>query len=75
MKVDKHKGYKEIKFKVGTSKIDFSADFIKKIYAIANFLNERYEINSNNVVYDHYFEEDEAKNKIITISLRFYDQK
>jgi len=75
MEVNKHKDYKEIKFKVSTSKIDFSAYFIKKIYCIANFLNERYKINSENVVYDHYFEEDEAKNKVITISLKFYEQK
>lgn len=73
MKINSLDDCREIKIKCNLDKVDFSAGFIKKVYKIAAYLNKRYDFNSDNVLYEHSFEnKEEAKNNLITISLKFY---
>jgi len=60
--------------KAKINKVDLSARFLKKIFAISKWINKRYELNSDDIDFDHSFQDDDKKNNLITIRLTFNEK-
>jgi len=60
--------------KAKVHKVDLSSGFLKKIFAITKWINKRYGIESDDVDFDHSFQDDDKKNNLITIRLTFNEK-
>jgi len=60
--------------KAKVNKVDLSASFLKKIFAICKWLKKRYDIDSDNIDFDHSFQDDDRDKDLITIRLTFNEK-
>lgn len=72
MKLQRTKECTYIYIRASLDKIEFNAEYIKRIFNISKWLDTRYSLNSDDCEYDHTFLGDDAKNNLITIRLKFY---
>jgi len=60
--------------KAKVNKVDLTASFLKKIFAICKWIDKRYDINSDGVDFDHSFQDDDRDKNLITIRLTFNEK-
>lgn len=60
--------------KAKVNKVDLSSNFLKKIFSITKWINNRYGLDTDDVDFDHSFQDDDKENNLITIRLTFNEK-
>jgi hypothetical protein len=72
MKIVRETDHVLISVKASLDKVEFNAEFIRRIFNLSVWLKERYGIEYDDCSYEHGFEDDDALNKQLTIRLLFH---
>lgn len=66
---------RHVYIKANITKMGFDAEFIKRMFTIASWINKRYGFKAYNIQYDHGFIDDDFANNKVTIRLTFHEDR